>query len=291
MAQEKTCVAACTPATDGERVFALFSSNDLFCLDLDGNLIWLRGITRDYPNVSNSLGMASSLAVADGVLVAQVENDSESYALGLDIRTGVNLWRLDRPKLANWTSPAVFTESGRELVALQSGKGVTAVEPKTGKVVWNYADGASTIPSSAPSGDVLFVPSNGLTAIRGEAGQPAPKQLWRSGPLRPGTSSPTVMGDRVYVLNDAGVLACGDTADGRRLWQLRLKGPFSASPVAAESRLLVVNEKGLVQVVDVTKPEGEVVGELDLAETILGTPAIANGAFYLRSDGRLWKLK
>jgi hypothetical protein len=41
----------------------------------------LRGITADYPNVSNSLGMASSLVVTDGVVVAQVENDSESYAI------------------------------------------------------------------------------------------------------------------------------------------------------------------------------------------------------------------
>src|SRR5688572_27351018 len=41
MAHEKTSVAAPTPASDGERVFAIFSSNDLVCLDLEGNLIWL----------------------------------------------------------------------------------------------------------------------------------------------------------------------------------------------------------------------------------------------------------
>ena len=41
--------------------------------------------------------MASSLVAADGVVVAQVENDSESFALGLDARTGTNRWKLDRP--------------------------------------------------------------------------------------------------------------------------------------------------------------------------------------------------
>lgn len=120
MCHEKTCVAAPTPTSDGERLFALFSSNDLFCLDLDGNLVWLRGLTRDYPNVSNSLGMSSSLVTADGVVVAQVENDSESYALGLDVRTGINLWRLDRPRLANWTSPVVLPgDTSRRLVAME----------------------------------------------------------------------------------------------------------------------------------------------------------------------------
>ena len=36
MSHPKTCVAAPSPASDGERIFALYSSNDLICLDLDG---------------------------------------------------------------------------------------------------------------------------------------------------------------------------------------------------------------------------------------------------------------
>lgn len=291
MCHEKTSVAGPTPASDGTRVFALFSSNDLVGLDLDGNLLWLRGLTRDYPNVSNSLGMQSSLIVAEGVLVAQVENDTESYTLGLEVRDGTNRWRLDRPKLANWTSPVfVAGEGGRRLVALQSGKGLAAVDPASGKVVWNYADGASTIPSGAPAGAVVFVPSFGLTAIQADAGQAVPRQLWRAAQLRPGTSSPAVLNDRVYVLNDAGVLNCGDAATGKRLWQLRLKGPFSASPVIAGTHLFAVNEKGLLQVADLTAAEGAVVSERDLAQTVLATPAIARGAVYVRSDQTLWKL-
>ena len=42
--------------------------------------------------------------------------------------------------------------------------------------------------------------------------------------------------------------------------------------------------------VDTFKPEGEVISELDLGDTILSTPAISGGAIYIRSDGRLWKL-
>lgn len=290
MCAEKTSVAGPTPASDGQRVYALFSSNDLFCLDLDGNLIWLRGITLDYPNVSNSLGMASSLVVADGVLIAQVETDTESYAIGFDSLTGTNHWRLDRPRMANWTSPMRFTGSeGQTLVTLQSGKGVAAIEPATGKVVWNYAGGAATIPSGAAAGGVLYVPSFGITALQPEPGQPAPKQLWRAGTMRPGMASPIVVGDRVYVVNDAGVLSCGATATGQRLWQLRLKGPISASPVVVGGTLWAVSEKGLIQAVDLSQPEGAVISERDLADTILATPAIANGALYVRSYSRLWK--
>ena len=35
---DKTCVAAPTPASDGKHIYALYSCNDLICLDLEGNL-------------------------------------------------------------------------------------------------------------------------------------------------------------------------------------------------------------------------------------------------------------
>lgn len=291
MTHEKISGATPSPASDGERIFAIFSSNDCAALDLDGNLIWFRGLGRDYPNASNSLGMSSSLLVADGVLIAQVENDSESFTAGLDAKTGVNRWKLDRPKKANWTSPVpVKGTDGRTLVALQSSKGVAAVEPATGRVVWDYGEGASTVPSTTVSGGKLFVPSQGLTVLEPTADGQPPKQLWRSAQLRPGTSSPLVLDGRVLALNDGGILTCGDAADGKRLWQLRLKGPFSATPVAAGGFVYCVNEKGLVQVVDPSKPEGEVVSELDLGQTVIGTPSIAAGSLFVRSDGKLWRI-
>jgi len=290
MCHEKTCVAAPTPASDGERVFAFFSSNDLICLDLDGNLLWLRGLGRDYPQAGNSLGMTSSLLVAGGVVVAQVESQSEAFTAGLDPLTGANRWKLDRARGANWTSPVVLKAGGTDLVALQSSKGVMAVEAATGKPVWNYTNRTSWVPSATPVGRTLLVPAQGLVALDfGDTSQ-TPKQLWQSSQLRPGTPSPTVLGERLFSLNDGGVLTCGNAVNGERLWQLRLKGPFSASPIVAGQLLYCVSEKGVAQIVDPSKPEGAVVSELDLGETVLSTPSVAHGAIYFRSDGRLWKV-
>ena len=291
MCHNKTSIAAPTPVTDGRLLFAIFSSNDLFCLDLDGNLKWLRGMTLDYPNARNSLGMASSLVLAGGVLVAQVENDSESFTAGLDKQNGANLWRVDRPKSANWTTATVQkTGSGAEMLLLQSGRGIHAVNPKNGEVAWHYADGASTIPSSALAGGVLYVPSHGLTALELADDGRSFKQKWRSSRLRPGTASPLVHRDRVYSLNNAGVLTCGDTDSGKRLWQLRLDGPFGGSPVVADNHLYAFNEEGMVQVVDLSAPEGRIAGEMDLGEMIQCSPAVSNGALYVRSNRRIWKI-
>ena len=254
MCHKKTAVAAPTPVSDGKRIFALFSSNDLFCLDLEGNLLWLRGLTQDYPNASNSLGLASSPVVVGKVLVAQIENDSESFAAGIDVDTGRNIWKIDRPKAANWTSPIVFNDGGRALVGLQSSKGLLAIDPAKGTEVWNFDGGASTIPSSAAGGEMVFVPSNGLTAFKLTGEQP--EQVWQQAQLRPGTASPIVVGNRVFVLNNAGVLNCASVETGDRLWRLRLKGPYGGSPVAAGNLLYFFDEKGIAQVVDVSG-EGE----------------------------------
>ena len=41
---------------------------------------------------------------------------------------------------------------------------------------------------------------------------------------------------------------------------------------------------------DVAQDEGAVVSQLDLGQQVLGTPSIANGGLYIRSDSTLWKI-
>ena len=175
------------------------------------------------------------------------------------------------------------------LVGLEGGQ-LNALDPASGRIIWHFNNGASTIPSSASSDDILFVPSNGITALKSSNDGKSFEELWQSSQLRPGTASPLVFNGRVYILNSAGILSCGDAKTGERLWQLRLSGPFSASPVAAGNHLYLINEKGLTQVVDLNAEEGEMVSSMALDETILGTPSIANGAIFIRSDNHLWKL-
>jgi len=293
MTQSKTCVAAPTPCSDGKRVFALYSSNDLFAFDLDGNLLWLRGLTFDYANASNSLGMAQSPMIVGNTLVVQSENDSESFTAGIDASTGKNLWKKDRPKAANWSSALVWKDG---VIALQSSKGLLAVEAATGKEVWNYGDGASTIPSSALGANAIYAASNGITALSPEGNSVS--QLWRNEKLRPGTASPVVVGDNLFVINGTGVLLKADTKTGTddSKFKLRLKGPFSGSPIAAGTKLYIVGERGTFQSIDTTTPEGTIVQEIELTnkdakDLVLCTPAISNGAVYARSDKKLWKVE
>ena len=298
MSHPKTSIAACSPASDGQRVFALWSCNDVAAFDLDGNLLWTRGLTADYPNVSNSLGMASSLLVIGETLVTMVENDSESYSLGLDVKTGRNLWKLERPKAANWSSPIAWRADAKSAPAavIQGAKGILAVDPASGSKLWEYSDSASSTSSSTVIDGVIYAVSNGITAFKPKGSGAAPEQLWRTKAISPATISPVVLGGKIYSINGAGVIATADLKTGDPGWKLRLTGPFSASPVGAGQRLLAVNEKGLVQVVDVSGAEGVIAGTVQLPlkeeakELILSTPALSGPHAFVRSDSTLWRL-
>lgn len=290
MTHDKMCNATPTMTSDGDRVVAFYSSNDLVCLNLDGQLQWFRGLGSEFPNASNSLGMSSSPIILGSTLVVQVESDAEAFACGIDVISGETKWKIERPRAANWTSPTMLpaTNDHPALALLQSSKGLAAVDPETGTIVWNFEKGASTIPSATVSAGAVVIPSNGLTAIRPSAG--SFEELWNASELSPSTSSPVVLDGKAFVLNSAGVLSAGDAIDGQRRWQLRLRGKFSSTPIAAGGHLYAFSEEGTAFVVKPDEDKGTIVSELDLGETILCSPAAADGALYVRSDQHLIKM-
>ena len=91
--------AAPTPASDGQRIFAFFSSDDLVCLSTEGDLLWYRRLGYDYPKAGNDIGMASSPVVVDGAVISQVEAQGDSFAIAIDAETGSNLSFLSLPCL------------------------------------------------------------------------------------------------------------------------------------------------------------------------------------------------
>jgi outer membrane protein assembly factor BamB len=162
--------------------------------------------------------------------------------------------------------------------------------------LWEYSEGASTQSSSVVAAGIIYAPSSGIAALCPSASNASPTQLWHSKQINPAMVSPFVLGDRIYSLNNAGVLSSAEIKTGDVKWKLRLTGPFSGSPVGAGTRVLLVNEKGLVQVVDSTAPQGAVAGQLQLPlntgakEVILCTPAISGRHVYVRADSALWRL-
>jgi outer membrane protein assembly factor BamB len=283
----KTSMAAPTPAADGERVYALFATCDLAAFDSEGTLLWYRSLARDYPNLSNQVGMAASPILWKDLLIIDLETDSESFAVAMDKSTGLNRWKVPRNKDINWVTPLVARLSSTDVLLLQSRHGLTAHDPETGASRWSHRSTLDTISSPVAGNGLVFVPAGEILAIEPGSQEKDPKVLWRSSKLRASTASPIFYDGRVYAVNSAGVLSCADAANGEILWQERLTGPFSASPVLGDGKIYCVNEEGLTAVLHIERTE-RLISANPLKEGILASPAIAEGALFLRSDKHLF---
>lgn len=282
--------AAPSPVSDGERIFAFYSSNDLICLSVDGELLWYRGLGYDYPKAGNDIGMASSPIVADGVVVAQVEAQGDSFAIGIDAKTGKNLWRMARPRQSNWSSPvAVSRPDGSNEVVMQSGESIVAVDPRSGNVKWVIEEGADKIASGTPAGGLLLLPGDEMMALNVGESATAPDVVWRNGRVSPRNASAVVSGDRFYSLKGS-VLVAATVEDGEQIWQERLSGLGGtwATPVFANGRIYIFDQAGVGLVIEDQGDSVETVSEVDLGEPVLASPAISQGKLIVRTNNSLF---
>lgn len=285
-------VAAPTPVSDGEHVLALYSSNDLVCLDLEGNLKWIRGLAVDHPGLGNDIGMASSPVVVDGAVVVQCESKTASFAAAYEIETGATRWEVPRPRDSNWTSPTVVAYSGAAQtepgVLVQGEGGLQLLAARSGDVLWDAEVEGASIASPSSSGELVLSAASGVTALRRTTD--GMEVVWRQTGVNPGSPSPVAYGDQVFVIGRGGILSAVNANTGEKsALKKRLGGTFWATPLAAAGRLYCINQDGKAFVVD-PAGKGEILAEVSFGEEIYGSPAAADGGMFVRSNGKLWKI-
>ncbi len=285
--------AAPTPASDGKFIYAFYSSNDLVCLDLDGNLKWFRGLTFDYPKAANDVGMSSSPIVSDGVVICQVENQGDSFVTGIDTATGKSLWRIDRKKDSNWASPAVVAGKGnRPTTVLLTDRGsVMGVDIKSGKELWKIDGGASSVSSTTVVGDTAYLAMDGTVALKFNDDSAKPTEAWKNSSLNSANASPVIHNGELFTLNASGAVTCCDAQSGTIKWKARTgRDRYWATPVASGSMLFTFDMGGSGRVLDLND-KGKTIHTYKFEDqAFLGTPAISNGAMYVRSNTHLIRI-
>ena len=282
-------MAAPTPVTDGQAVYALFATGDLAALDAQGHLLWYRSLVGDYPEITNQVGMASSPVLAQGVLCIPMDNVGDAFLAGLDAATGRNLWKHQRKAQLNWVTPVTFPLGERTAVLFQASDLAEALDIQSGKPIWSFASpGLSTIPSPTYAEGVLYLTSGrgSVLAVRPQVNGKS-EELFKAENVFAGYPSPVVYQGKLYGLTDVAV-TCTDLKSGTELWKQRVEGKFSASPVIADGKLYAINEKGRGFVLDIRGDKPKILAKNDLDDKIQATPAVANGAIYLRSDNKLY---
>jgi outer membrane protein assembly factor BamB len=148
--------ASPSPVTDGAAVYVFFGDYGLLCYTKEGVERW-RLPLGPFNNVN---GHGSSPILFRDLLILVCDQDSGSYLLAVDKKTGRVRWKTPRPEvLRGYVTPAIFEpkDGPAELIVPGSFQ-VTSYYAATGERAW-WVRGLSWQPKSLPviDGDTIYV--------------------------------------------------------------------------------------------------------------------------------------
>lgn len=105
--------------------------------------------------------------------------------------------------------------------------------------------------------------------------------------------SPLVVDQRMLLIKGGGIATCFDTKSGEEIFgpgRINSGGNYFASPVYGDGKIYVAGENGKIAVLR-SAGELDVLAVNDLEDPILGSPAIADGALFVRTRKSLMKFQ
>ncbi len=293
--------ASPTPAAVGGRLVASFGSDGVGCLDVaTGRVLW----RNDTLKVKYETGPGSSPVPYQDKVILPCDGADAQFVVALDAATGEVAWKTERTAAAGkpanerraFSTPLVITVDGQDQVVIPGAQCVYSYDPATGKELWRvtYA-GFSNVPRPVFAHGLVYVSSgffaHELLAIRpdGRGDVTATHVAWRCKKGVPNVSSPVVVGDRLVLVSDQGMVSCLDARTGDLRWSERLPGTYTASPLARGDTVYAFADGGravLFKAGDAFK----LVGRNELDGRIQATPAAAGGGLIVRTDAALYRL-
>jgi outer membrane protein assembly factor BamB len=281
-----------TPATDGARVYAIFSTGDLMALDFSGQRAWARNLgTPD-----NAYGHASSLALWRNLLIVQYDqasaDDRKSRLIALDAATGRSVWETRRDSPQTWATPIVVKTPAGEQIICSGDPWLCGYDPASGKELWRAEClGGEIAPSPTYANGVAYTANAGsyATAVRTDGSGDVTKThiLWKAEDGLPDICSPLTNGELVWALTTGGLLTCYDAKTGKRVWEHDVKENCESSPALAGDRVLVTTLKGVTRFVAASR-ELKVLGKAELGEGCRTSPAFLDGKIIIRGEKHLF---
>ena len=300
----------------------------------DGRRVWEHSMMELYgrltfPNSRTATpAIDGDLVITRGIMAnwgAQGAAGDRFYAF--EKKTGDLVWASgpgDRPKDNSFSHPQFGWYKGRRVFYAATGDGsVVCVNARTGEPLWRIPLFRAGINAT-----VLVHKQDKIIAIYGtpyELGQMvalripdvlpdnptnAPVvverskvELWAKD-VSTSTSSPILVGDRIYVVAEKGDLSSLDANTGEILWKIKLGiEQRNACPLYADGRLYVpilddpeaktageseAGTRGGFYVIKPGDKEGQILSKISLDGRCFGTPVAYNGKLYVQTTRKLY---
>ena len=304
--------ASPTPVIESGRIYVTFGSAGTACIDTRSfQVIWER---RDI-ECNHFRGAGSSPILFQDLLIMNFDGSDHQFVVALDKWTGKTVWKTKRsidfqdldangkPAVDGdfrkaFSTPHVASINGRlELISLGS-KAAYGYNPYDGQELWRVEERGEFSASTRPMTGLgmIFFPtgfnSGQLLALRsgGQGVITESHVAWKVKRAVSNKPSVLLVGELIYMINDAGIASCIEAGTGKVLWQERIGGEFSASPAYADGKIWFFSEDGKITVIAPGKTF-QLLAENQLGDGFMASPAIVGRSLFLRSRTHLYRVE
>jgi outer membrane protein assembly factor BamB len=170
--------ASPSPVTDGTNVYAFFQDFGLIAFTTAGKELWRMPLGP----FNMFYGFGASPILVNGLLILPVDQDTGSYLLGVDAKTGRQRYKIDRPGvISGYSTPTIYQpkDGGTQILVPESFQ-LSAYDVKDGHRVW-WVRGLACEMKSVVSidGDTAWI--NGWGFSQNQPGMQVPTISWEEG--------------------------------------------------------------------------------------------------------------
>jgi len=319
-------IAWSSPAVDttSGNVFAISGGGLLMSLSADGKLLWERSLAEEFGMWTTHGGrMSSPIIDGEQVIVSGLTfmwgasaNGAHRF-LAFDKKTGRTNYVSSpegRPTDTIYANAYIADVNGvRTFFSGGSDGAMHAIKVDTGEKIWSWRVSQRGLNTAAlgVGDDIIITHSEenlgssemGMIAAvpMASKGELADKDArWLTRGIQAGYASPVTDGERLYVLDNGGVLIALDLKTGKPLWHESLGTIAKASPVFADGKLYVGTENtgdagGKFFIIRPTAAKAEILdqdflGTPEKSELIIASPIVARGRIYVTSMDALYAI-
>ncbi|UCF14444.1 MAG: PQQ-like beta-propeller repeat protein [Phycisphaerales bacterium] len=286
-----------TTTVDGDRIFVMSSYAKLYTFEpKNGQVLRSVDLLERSGAKQARFGFAECVLV-DGRKVVCTPGGPDASLMALERDTGETIWQTKGlSQQSAYCSARLIWHGDRRLIVTLVEKGIVAVDPETGKVLWQHEQsnrfGVRSSPPLYADGKVYFCAGGGSGGIQLALADDglSVRQEWVDKTLDPQMHGVVLVDGCIYGTAQSANkgLVCLDWSTGKVMWNA--PAVKMAVVVSADGMLYVYGEDGAMRLV---KPNAEAftpAGQFTISE---GTdqhwahPTIANGRLYIRHGDAL----
>jgi len=304
--------ASPTPVIEEGRVYVTFGSPGTACIDTKTfKVLWQRTDIE----CNHYRGAGSSPILYKNLLIMNFDGSDHQFILALDKNTGKTVWETKRSidymdlnkegkpeSEGDWrkafSTPHVAVFNGVPELLSIGAKAFYGYEPLTGKELWRVEERGQHSAGTRPvvSKDMIYWPTGfakgQLFAMKagGRGVFTSTNMVWTTKRSVPNKPSVLLVDELLFTIDDGGIATCLNAKTGESIWNERIGGNFSASPFYADGLIWFCSEQGKCTVIEASKTY-KVVGESQLGDGFMASPAVSGKALYLRSRTQMYRIE